>query len=273
MTGPAATPPVPFPITDYLVRNIGEGYLFNVVRPAGLTCQVCARAVTPGYTICRPCETHQARALVQGVLLATQVAPIVYAAWPEHQSGRLMLTYKSEHATDQQRARVTMLGLLAFQQHRRCLQGPAVAHRPITAWSSVPSTRGRHGVHPMSSLGAALGGMGAGIEVALTAGPGAATAGPREVVPHRWVADPLTAAGRHVLLVDDTWTSGAKAQSAAAALHAAGARGVTTLILARWMDLDFGNTRAFLNAHAIAAPYSPYLCPITGGMCPPWGAG
>lgn len=43
--------------------------------------------------------------------------------------------------------------------------------------------------------------------------------------------------GRHVLLIDDTWTSGGHALSATLALRASGADQISVLVLARWLTL------------------------------------
>ena len=53
----------------------------------------------------------------------------------------------------------------------------------------------------------------------------------RELDPVRFAASPVPD-GR-VLLVDDTWTTGASAQSAAMALRRAGARSVVTVVIGR----------------------------------------
>ena len=42
--------------------------------------------------------------------------------------------------------------------------------------------------------------------------------------------------GAAVLLLDDTWTTGSTAQSAAVALHAAGARHVAVVVLGRHLN-------------------------------------
>ena len=49
-------------------------------------------------------------------------------------------------------------------------------------------------------------------------------------------------AGEDVLLVDDTWTTGANAQSAALALKAAGAGAVGVVVIGRHIHDDYGNT-------------------------------
>jgi hypothetical protein len=56
-------------------------------------------------------------------------------------------------------------------------------------------------------------------------------------------------AGRTVLIIDDTWTTGSHAQSAAAALKSAGARGVGVLAMGRWMNVSWKNTPEWLHQH------------------------
>ena len=48
-----------------------------------------------------------------------------------------------------------------------------------------------------------------------------------------------------VLLVDDTWTTGGRAQSAAIALHDAGAARVAVVVLGRHFDRDFGSDETY----------------------------
>ena len=54
----------------------------------------------------------------------------------------------------------------------------------------------------------------------------------------RYVAD-AAAAGKRVLLIDDTWTTGSAMQSAAAALRQAGAQAVAGLVIGRHLHMDF----------------------------------
>jgi predicted amidophosphoribosyltransferase len=53
-------------------------------------------------------------------------------------------------------------------------------------------------------------------------------------------------AGESVLLVDDTWTTGANAQSAAAALQAAGAGRVAALVIGRHVNREWGENNRHL---------------------------
>jgi len=70
----------------------------------------------------------------------------------------------------------------------------------------------------------------------------------------------------HVLLIDDTWTTGSHAESAAAALKRAGAAAVTLLVLARWLDPGRGNTGAFMREE-LTEDFDPDRCPF-GPTCP-----
>jgi orotate phosphoribosyltransferase len=51
-------------------------------------------------------------------------------------------------------------------------------------------------------------------------------------------------AGREVLLIDDTFTSGAEVQSAASALHLRGAYVTAVVVIGRYLDLDLATASA-----------------------------
>lgn len=48
-----------------------------------------------------------------------------------------------------------------------------------------------------------------------------------------------------VLLIDDTWTTGGNAQSAALALRAAGASKVAVMVIGRHFDRSFGSCEGY----------------------------
>lgn len=78
---------------------------------------------------------------------------------------------------------------------------------------------------------------------------------------------------KHVLVVDDTWGSGNKAQSAALALKAAGATCVTVLCATRWLRYDWADHRELIES--LVEPYDAMRCPVSGDVCPQtssWGA-
>ena len=67
--------------------------------------------------------------------------------------------------------------------------------------------------------------------------------------------------GLHVLLIDDTWTSGGHAESAAAALSARAPRRSALLVLARWLDLRRGRTEEFVRTE-LSLDFDPDICPF-----------
>ena len=91
----------------------------------------------------------------------------------------------------------------------------------------VPSGRRRPGPHPLRALAGPLTGLPwAELTVAWPLDPAG-----RIADPGRYRAVPLP--GARVALLDDTWTTGASAQSAAAALRLAGAQSVAVIVLGR----------------------------------------
>jgi hypothetical protein len=69
--------------------------------------------------------------------------------------------------------------------------------------------------------------------------------------PHQFDVDRYQPTGRltdePVLLIDDTWTTGANAQSAAAALKRAGAGPVAAVVIGRHLNRDWGSNDSQLN--------------------------
>ncbi len=76
--------------------------------------------------------------------------------------------------------------------------------------------------------------------------------------------------GQHILVLDDTWTTGSRAQSAALRLHEAGANYVSVMVMGRWVSPDFGNNATFISKRIERKdnPYNPRICPVTGADCP-----
>jgi hypothetical protein len=66
--------------------------------------------------------------------------------------------------------------------------------------------------------------------------------------------------GQTILLVDDTWTTGASVQSAAGVLKNAGAAAVGVLVIGRHVHEDFGDNTARLQA--IARPFDWARCAL-----------
>jgi hypothetical protein len=192
--------------------------------PAGPgVCRVCRAAAKDGYDTCYPCRTHRSASR----LTADVVVPIAYAL-KGAQHAHHLATYKFEPPSSSARTALHALGLVFLGQHRTCLE--RAAGGPLTHAVVVPSTRGRAGAHPLQVLlrpSTSLPFLDARAEVEY----------PREdrtFHRDRFSVPPLS--GGRVLLLDDTWTTGARAQSLAHALKSSGARSVVTVVLGRHLN-------------------------------------
>jgi hypothetical protein len=159
------------------------------------------------------------------------VVPVAYAGKGGPHARNLWL-YKSDRAgAGAARAELRALLLVFLRDHGPCVWRRAGMRRP-THLAVVPSGRGRPGIHPLRALIAPyLALPWAELSARSRIGHPA-----RDLDPERFGAPRL--AGARVLLVDDTWTSGASAQSAAMSLRLAGARSVAVVVLGRHLSGD-----------------------------------
>jgi hypothetical protein len=169
---------------------------------------------------------HQAEA---AGWLADLVVPISYAPKDGAHYARLC-RYKTD-APGAAAARAVLRALLLtfLREHGPCVWSRAGLPPPARL-AVVPSGQGRPGRHPLLRLLAPL--------LVLAPAPLAIRPGEplgRSLNPARFRASP-SVAGQSVLLVDDTWVSGASAQSAVVALRRAGAGPVAVVVLGRHVD-------------------------------------
>ena len=197
-----------------------------------------------GFARCYQCDLAHARC---GGLLADVVAPVAYAVKGGRLAGDLW-RYKSGAAgAAEAGARLTVMLARFLREHSDqvwraagMIAGPGLA-------AVVPSGQGRPGPHPLLGIVASC------VDVPivpLSAAPGAAARarGLADGVAVGWLTVGGAVAGADVLLVDDTWVSGASAQSAAAALKAAGARRVALVVIGRHVDPADHRSAEFLRA-------------------------
>lgn len=241
-----------------IVDQVGS-YLRNPERTPGVTCEVCTTPIDDGRW-CRRCGEDRERF---GPDLADLVVPVVYGGHND-QSKTLLYEYKTPPAGgpgDERQRKILLLLWVAVHRHRPCIERRAGARFDI--WTTVPSTKGRF-PHPL-------------LEVARRAGLG----------PHELPSTPLSGQpadlrttsadrfslgdrpleGRHVLIIDDTWTTRGHAQSLALTARAVGAGTVTIVALARWLDPGWPATAAYLESHP-RRDFNPSICPVTGSDCP-----
>jgi hypothetical protein len=205
------------------------------------SCCVCRGPVQPGYRRCYQCEQHE---FLGAGLLADAVVPISYAVRGSAFAGDLW-RYKSGRASP---ATLLALLLVFLHDHGDCVWHyagmPAPDHLAV-----VPSGCGRTGAHPLLRLVAPYLRLPQAGLVMRQGKPG------RFLSVDRFAAD--SAAGANVLLLDDSWVSGASVQSATVALKLAGARRVAAVVLGRHLN------PAQPGAVALATePYAPADCAV-----------
>lgn len=198
-------------------------------RPGPGVCSRCFN-FTDGYERCYACD-HIANMLAA-------IVPISYSIAGE-QLHHALAAYK-RHSDDA--ARRLALGIAAvlwrfLASHERCVARAAnVTRFPVV--TAVPSSiRALDRRHRLSQVVAELvGPVRTRYRVVLRRST--MEVAPREFHPEKYVAlRPLN--GEPVLLIDDTWTTGANAQSAAAALRAAGAGPIAAVVVGRHVNRDW----------------------------------
>ena len=246
-------------ICERLVAEVG-GYLRNVVREPHVTCAVCATPIKPEFELCLRCYRDQRQF---GDDLADLVVPLSYGI-RGRQSGYLMHSYKDLEAPARHNQTLLSVLLLAvLDLHGGCIEHRLGCH--VDSWAFVPSVRtDRTGEHPLHVVakraGLAL------PEIELLAGERADSEQRVTSASRFVVAANDRVRGRHVLLIEDTWTSGGNAQSAVLTLRREGAGSVTIVALARWLNPDEPPTGEFVTNRLIH-DYDPRICPINDPSC------
>ena len=214
------------------------------------TCEICRGPVRPGFPRCYQCDQHGR--LAAG-LLADAVVPISYSVRGTAFAADLW-RYKSPLVpAASSRASVLALLLTFLADHGACVRRHAAMPVPGHL-AVVPTGAGRPGPHPLLGL--------VWPYLRLPACPLAIHPGRqgRDLDPDRFRTGPVPS-GASVLLLDDTWVSGASAQSAAVALKLAGARHVAVVVLGRHLNPDDASSGPLLAALA-PARYDPAACAV-----------
>ncbi|HZA08436.1 amidophosphoribosyltransferase [Mycobacterium sp.] len=238
-----------------LVKAAG-GFLRNPVREPHLTCRVCAAPVG-GFEYCWRCHEHQRIAAV-----AELVVPLTYAIGST-ESAALLRDYK-HHPTRKVREQhgliINWLMFLAIASHERCF-GAAVG-LPVSLRLVIPSLTSRRGVHPLLEIARTMNAVGDTVALMPTGGCD------RVVNADKFaLASHIRLDGQHVMVLDDVWTTGSNAQSAALTLRRAGAAAVSVMVVGRWLSPHFGGTADFIETR-LRRDYDAGICPVTGGQCP-----
>lgn len=248
-----------------LYRKVG-GFFTNTRRGPG-HCVVCTGPAAA--ELCPQCAEQRQE---YGTRLADLVVPLAYAKGhvnPIHQSAHHVFRYKScLQPSLENRQDLQLMIHTASSLHGTCIADAVGWWEALTF---VPSAKRPGTQHPVVELAKRVAPSKAAVsKILLDIGPDISTEPTRWPMISRFeVANPWRRkiAGRHVLVVDDTWVSGGKSQSAAITLKAAGARAVTILCVARWLSHNYGEDHRRM-IEELTAPYDATLCPVTGGDCP-----
>lgn len=252
---PGPTPSAPVARGSHASGLRASGSRMPGSSGSGGLCLVCTGPAGRGRQRCYHCSLHVQCA---GDSLADLVVPVTYALkgsqharqlWHYKYAGRPTTIGGSKAAAS---AGLSLLALLLvfLRDHGNCLWRRASWHARPTHLAVVPSARSRPGPHPLRTL----------IEPYLRR-PWAEMSAEaddqrtRELDPGRFTSAPVP--GARVLLMDDTWTTGASAQSAAMALRRAGARSVVTVVIGRHLSL----------APAELANFGPASMPFSFASC------
>jgi predicted amidophosphoribosyltransferase len=210
------------------VRELTELYENFMLAPrAGSgVCTTCFN-LTDGYERCYACANQPNELDV--------VAPISYSVARE-QLHHALASYKRLYGEVAERLGIQLAALLwrFLDVHERCVARAAGAdYFPIV--TTVPSGASEgDGDHPLRKIVAELVGPARERHEQLLRRTETAV-DPRAFDAEKFVAlRPLN--GEPVLLIDDTWTTGANAQSAAAALRSAGAGAIGAVVIGRHMN-------------------------------------
>jgi len=139
--------------------------------------------------------------------------------------------------------------------HAECIR--SAAHQDWDCVTIVPSSQGRVGVHPLARAMTMFRSLRDQYRPLLEPGSEAAA--------HNRASDTAytvtsNVVGLKVLLVDDTFTSGARVQSAASSLHLAGAVVVAAIPVGRVIKPDFSPESAAVLAREREEPFDFSIC-------------
>ncbi|MBK5220668.1 MAG: hypothetical protein JJE35_12950 [Thermoleophilia bacterium] len=209
------------------MRNVGDG-------GEHATCRVCHTFIDPEYEICFPCR-QQPESL-------SLVLPVSYS---EH-GGQLHLALRNykDGSVQQVReyawVRLTAILWRFLAAHESCLAG-ALRIDGFDLVTTVPSSSPeREAKSPLRQMVEACRPIAPRHERLL--GPSGTVLEGRDYDIDRYLAQ-RTLGGESILLVDDTWTRGGHAQSAAGALLQAGAGQVALVVIGRHLTPDWEPVR------------------------------
>ncbi|WP_146103932.1 phosphoribosyltransferase [Nonomuraea solani] len=183
------------------------------------------------------------------------MVPISYAV-KGRQHAHALAAYKAKFPAREIQTNLLNLLLLFLTDHHGCVAKVARVQQWTHA-AVVPSTRGRTGEHPLRTL--------IGTQLRF---PWAQLTANAEIPPEsrafhydRFFVTTNDLGGAQVLLLDDTWTTGARVQSASYALKRAGAARVAAIVLGRHVNPGYDGWKPILELIK-NEPYRQETCAV-----------
>lgn len=204
-------------------------------------CVVCKSVVHSGFSCCYQCNLHQDLLSFTANVVAPIALSVKGGQWAYELSA-----YKNASSLTARQTMEVKIGAVLWRwldvHESHVAEAAEVEHFPIV--TSVPSTSGRVD-HPLPRMLRNVVYPVTNRYYDLLAPNQIYPSGSREARDDRFIAQQLQ--GQPVLLIDDQWTSGARMQSAAAALRIAGSGPVAVVALGRHFD-PRPNGDVYLNA-------------------------
>ena len=205
-------------------------------------CEVCSTFTRSPFTRCIPCAREVPAS-------ADAVLPISYSVHGS-QLHRALAGYKrlSGHAARQFQLQISAVlwRFLALEGHEDCLASAAGVEAFETVTTVPSSSRLRDVNHPLRQM------VGATVAPTASRFERLLERSSAPVADHEYSAEKFQTRrevdGEPILLIDDTWTRGANAQSASAALKEAGAGAVGLRVIGRHVHEDFADNKDRLRA-------------------------
>jgi predicted amidophosphoribosyltransferase len=238
----------PYLSTYVAVPRAGEG-----------VCDLCHGAPNPGFTRCWSCAntmgqvSHPSRLVVPISLTKKTTSPTDTGG----QFHDVLRNYKYSHNAEvRQRLGLQVSAVLTrfLRKHSACIA--AAAGEPWDYLTITPSTKASSTPHALERAIGMSEDLRVQYRAVLQRGPGE--------LEHNQAADDgyvttTSVKGDRILVVDDTFTSGARSQSAASALTAAGATVVGIVPIGRFIDTNREAAAALWEA-ARQVPFSFDVC-------------
>jgi predicted amidophosphoribosyltransferase len=224
------------PSVSHLTHEL-EQFMLAPRRGPGV-CRRCFN-LTEGYDWCWPC--------LHGGHCLDAVVPISYSVSGEPLHA-VLAGYKRTGGPQARAFEIRLAAVLwrYLELHERCIARAASVER-FDLVTTVPSSdRERDARHPLRRVVGQLTEPVRDRYQRLLRRSAAASQPRRFDVGRFEICRELD--GDSVLLIDDTWTTGANAQSAAAALKAAGAPAVAAVVIGRYLNEDWQDNRTRLRA-------------------------